>query len=674
MKNNLTGHQPSKSALTDFVLLTVISIITALSAAYALRIPSDSLNITLLTLLFLFIYNRELPPLSASGKYWILLFSVILSSASIQGSLLRIKGETYTGLVKENYIGYFTARDAAALAIFAAGLYYSIRLLLPLLQKFNNHLQLKKPSEPLVHSERNAESPRKKEGILHGNRSFLMTMAALFLCWFPYFVAYYPGFILGDSCSSLRQALKMDDLSNHYPVMYTLFIRFCLSIGNVFGSLTFGCAIYTLLQMVFLSYALARSIQWLCGHGLPWQGGALLTVFFGLTPFFGQISIAMWKDPVFSASLLLWTLLLLDHVYPQRRKEENKKGIHPHSIDWTFLLKNSILLLLICLSRNNGIYLALFCALVFIITSLLCAKKKRRITGLKEAAAGTLSLVILCSVITGPVYTAAGVEPTEKVEQVGVMMNQMARTVALSGKMSDRDRAFMKKLLPLKKYRKAYRPCVVDLLKWDEDFDGDYLNKHPGEFYRTYFSMGIKNPRSYFQAWELLTFGYWAPNQWELFHDGGNLGKGGLGSIGMDEKLNRRIHPVYIGEKYKTGLRVYFDWNGTMPALGSVCWILLFALLIVVIRREWTLMMALMPSMALFLTLLLASPYYYWQRYGLAEYYLLPIYIYIILCGSSSPVRKAFRGKSSTTRRPEIPAGIHSDRPHPVIQNNPEPD
>ena len=103
MKNNLTGHQPSKSALTDFVLLTVISIITALSAAYALRIPSDSLNITILTLLFHFIYNRELPPLSATGKYWILIFSVILSSASIQGALLRIKGETYTGLVKENY-------------------------------------------------------------------------------------------------------------------------------------------------------------------------------------------------------------------------------------------------------------------------------------------------------------------------------------------------------------------------------------------------------------------------------------------------------------------------------------------------------------------------------------------------------------------------------------------
>ncbi|MBR2736192.1 MAG: hypothetical protein IKD86_02655, partial [Firmicutes bacterium] len=96
----------------------------------------------------------------------------------------------------------------------------------------------------------------------------------------------------------------------------------------------------------------------------------------------------------------------------------------------------------------------------------------------------------------------------------------------------------------------------------------------------------------------------------------------------------------------------------TMPALGSVCWILLFALLIVVIRREWTLMMALMPSIALFLTLLLASPYYYWQRYGLAEYYLLPVYIYIILC-CFSPDRKSIPEQKPHTPRTGEP-GRHS--------------
>lgn len=687
---------PSKKSIIRLLLLTVFSIFSALSAIYSLRIRPGSLNGTLMTLFFLFIYSRELPGLSAVKKRWIMIFSVILSAACIQGALLRIKGETYTGLVKENYIGYFSVRDAAALLISAFGFYYVIRLLLPVLQRINNRLQLKKPGEAAIFPGRKESVPQEaektggsnnqdhvrrytssrlfsaekktsdpipdspsavKKPFSDRNRFFLLTMSALFVCWLPYFIAYYPGFILGDSCSSIRQALGMDNLSNHYPVMYTLFIRLCLNIGGFFGSLTFGCAIYTLIQMLFLACALARSIQWLCRHGLPWQGGVLLTVFFGVTPFFGQISIAMWKDPVFSASLLLWTLLLLDHIRPLKPKRNKGNKSRRHRIDWIFLLKNSLLLLLICFTRNNGLYLCLFCALVFFLSFLLFGKRRRLITGLKEVVGSTLLAVILCAVITGPVFTAAGVQPTEKAEQVGVMMNQMARTVALSGNMSDRDREFMKKLLPLRKYKKAYRPCVVDLLKWDEDFNSDYLNTHSGEFYRTYISMGIKNPRCYFQAWELLTFGYWIPNQWELFYDGDNLGKGGLTSVKKDGELNKLIHPVYPVEKNRTGLRRIFNWTGTIPGLGTVSWILLFALLITVIERERTAMIALMPSLSLFLTLMLASPYYYWQRYGLAEYYLLPIYLYIILCYSGSAGRHSGRG---FPRQPRSRTGLAS--------------
>ena len=50
-----------------------------------------------------------------------------------------------------------------------------------------------------------------------------------------------------------------------------------------------------------------------------------------------------------------------------------------------------------------------------------------------------------------------------------------------------------------------------------------------------------------------------------------------------------------------------------------------------------------------FLTLLLASPYYYWQRYGLAEYYLFPIYIFILICFSGQ-LRKTLKPVTSSLR------------------------
>lgn len=657
MNRKLTSGRPSPKKILGLALITILAVVSANATIHGLRLWSGSASCSILTLLYVFIYTRALNETSKYCKIGILVFSLVFSLACVQGSLLRINGETYTGLVKENYMGYFGFRDAADIVILTFTTYYVIRLSLPWLQKIGEFLRLKRPEGPgQLHSKtgtaeeipnepdtsrqrRNRlfskkwkhQNAAKTRSFLYRHRSMLLPMTGILLCWLPYFIAYYPGFILGDSCSSIRQALGLEEFSNHYPVMYTLYIRLCLSIGEFFGSLTLGCAVYSLIQMVFLAYALARMIQWLWKRGLPWQLCMLLTVYFGFTAFFAQVSIAMWKDPVFSAAILLWTLLLLDHVRLRKTGDTGKPSRH-FRLHLRFFLKNTGLVLLICFSRNNGIYIALFCTVVFFLVMLFSGKRRKLFDGLKEAIACTMLVILFCELITGPVYEAAGVKPVENVERVGVMMNQMARTVALSGKMSKEDKTFMNRLLPLKKYKKAYRPCVVDLLKWDDDFDGDYLNEHMDEFYTTWFSMALKNPRSYFQAWELLTFGYWMPNQWELFYDDTNIIKGNLYDLPSDDKLKDKIHTAYGGKKLKTGLRMIFDSKGTIAGLGFVSWILLFALLITVIRKEWTALIALMPSLSLFLTLLLASPYYYWQRYGLAEYFLFPIYLYIIFC------------------------------------------
>ena len=624
MNLNLPGTGPDRKTIRRFALRIITAIISAVSTNYGLRLPGSSTDCALLTLGYLFIYSQKLPSATKQQRRWIAAFSFIFSAACIQGALLRITGSPYYGLVKKNYMGYFSFRDAANLCVLAFCTYYLIRLSIPLLQRLNDILHLKRYADQV---QNNSEE----------HYSLVMPMAFLFLCWLPYLFAYYPGFILGDSCSSIRQALRLEDCSNHYPVMYTLLIKLFLCIGDFFGSLTLGCALYSIFQMLFLAYTLAKSVQWLGRRGVPWQACVLVTVFFGITPFFAQISIAMWKDPIFSAAILLWTLLLLDHIrQPKLRDKETELSFF--CIDCGLFLKSIFLLLLICLSRNNGIYIVLFCIVTFCLIWRVSGKQHRCLIGLKEVIVSSLLALILCTTITGPVYDAAGVKPTENVERVGIMINQMARTVALSGNLSEKDKAFMKHLMPLKEYRKKYRPCVVDLLKWDDDFNDQYLNQHMDEFYRTWFSMGIKNPRSYLQGWELLTFGYWMPNQWGLYWDGANIIKGNLNDLPFDDQLNDQIHTVYGGKGHqmKSGLRLIFDCKGTIAALGTVSWILLFAVLVVILRKEWSALIALMPSVGLFLTLLLASPYYYWQRYGLAEYYLLPVYIFIILSCSGT--------------------------------------
>ena len=366
MNRHLTGGKPSVEKATGLALVTAAAVISSIATIYGLRLCQGSTICSLLTLFYVFIYTRKLQVTSKNTKTMMVVFSAVFSAACIQGALLRIEGETYTGLVKENYMGYFQFKDAAAMIVFSFAVYYLVRLVFPHLYSVGEYLGLRKPEGERLLYVRSSEGsgiPKEKgstgrrrnalfskkwkahrttktKSFLQRHRSVLLPMTVLFFFWLPYFIAYYPGFILGDSCSSIRQALGLEEFSNHYPVMYTLFIRLCLRIGKYFGSLTFGCAVYSLIQMIFLAYALSRMIQWLGRRGLPWQLCMLLTIFFGITPFFAQVSIAMWKDPVFSAAILLWTLLLLDHIFFQRI-ENNEKKMSRFWIDARFLLKNT---------------------------------------------------------------------------------------------------------------------------------------------------------------------------------------------------------------------------------------------------------------------------------------------------------------------------------------------
>ena len=86
----------------------------------------------------------------------------------------------------------------------------------------------------------------------------------IFAVWLPYLIVYYPGYIFGDTLYSILQAIGSSPLDNHHPVFYTLFIKVCLKIGNLLGGgNTLGCAIYCLIQMLYMSICISYVTSWL---------------------------------------------------------------------------------------------------------------------------------------------------------------------------------------------------------------------------------------------------------------------------------------------------------------------------------------------------------------------------------------------------------------------------
>ena len=435
---------------------------------------------------------------------------------------------------------------------------------------------------------------------------------------------YWPGFIFGDTLSSLAQATGLASYSNHHPFLYTMFIKACLKIGNILGiGNTGGCVLYCLVQMGFMAYAFAYLSRWIttrCSLKNYWV--LIVVLIFFLSPYIATYSIAMWKDPFFSTALVLTTVLLMDFIL-------SKGTILKTSKSWLPCL--AILLLIVMFSRNNGIYVVVCTEIILLVYWLVTRKKfEHRFAHIGKLTGSIACTLALCLVVTGPVYRALDVALSPKVESVGILLNQMARVAALDGDMTESDREYLNSIVPLDEYKTLYSPTCTDNLKWSTSFNSAALED---DFFGHWLSLFFQNPRVYFEAWELQTFGFWVVNQPDVYMQG-NINSGV--SRNTVEAYAEDLDVYQINAENKLGhdsLRDVFPQDSQSIPISVIFWSVAFLSICLCLSERARWVIALVPSLALLGTLVVASPIWYWPRHGAAVQFLIPFYVALVVMG-----------------------------------------
>ena len=531
-----------------------------------------------------------------------LLFSICLSLSLLYGSHIVINGDAYTALADAAYIVPFGILDLIAFLLNTCSIF--------ILSISGFHILMHGMSGLYNHSGREVTQ------ICLDRVPFRYTTffaALLFLFWLPYLLTYWPGFIFGDSIQSLSQALGFSALQNHHPVFYTLFIKTCIDIAHSFGfSTTTGCALYSLLQMGFMAWCLSFLSCWLGTRTTKSILTPIIAVILGASPYVATYSVAMWKDPMFSASLIIVTLLLCDLILSLHAKR---------SMSAAWLIGYLVFLLIMTFIRSNGIYISLLILFALCAFALFRRNSNCR-RSIITVCVATAFVSASYFVITGPVYRAMQVIPASQAETVGVPLNQMARVAALSGNLTESDLAYLDELLPLDLYQSTYRPCCTDLLKWDPNFNPDALSH---DFLQHWLAIGIKNPGIYLDAWIMQTFGWWTINQPNAINYQNNIEGGAPRNNSPEEISFLQIYPKNL---LKTDVAEnIFPMNEWSIPAGVIFWgVLYFTMCALVSQRARDLLLALTPTVGLVFTLLIASPIWYWPRYALALQLLIPFY------------------------------------------------
>lgn len=439
---------------------------------------------------------------------------------------------------------------------------------------------------------------------------FAAVFALLFL-WFCLWLLYhFPGCLSPDSTWQLLQAKGEYPLSNHHPIAHTMIIRACVLFGfNLSGgNPSVALAVYSLVQAFMLALCFAWLIVSL--YKMRVKRWAILSVFFSLIllPYHGEMGITMVKDVWFAASMLLMGLSLWRTIL---RAEQ---GERPSTIDMVLLFLSSAGM---CLFRSNGYY-AFIIALPF-----LCAAFFRK----SRAIPAVLLLALaLSSLIKGPYYDSLGIIQPDTIESLSIPAQHIARVIADGHELSEDQYELLSHALDVEQVEQAYVDYLADPIKDLVRYTGDqdYISAHRGEYLRLWLQLGMEHPLSYLKAHMGLTRGYWYPRtdglvMYDYFTRSANDGLVCL----LPGFLEALLSSMARYMPRMPLLKLFFS-------NGAALWAFVFLAAVCLVRKEWKRLVLFVPSLAVWSTLLIASPldnefrYVYFLYVGLSLLCIVP--------------------------------------------------
>lgn len=445
------------------------------------------------------------------------------------------------------------------------------------------------------------------------------------MAWIPYLLAYWPGLIFSDSIKSLDQVFGLAEWSNHHPAAYTLLLKCCIALTGKIGiSSTWGCALYCIVQIIIMALCFSWLSRWVVVRtGISPIWSIAIAIIMAFCPYIASYSIAIWKDPLFSCTIVSLTLLLMDFALSRGKVLKSQRF-------WLPLFMFSLFSM--SLLRSNGIYIAGLIAITIICISIYEKTKKGKGSWFSTTARAATVTVILSLCITGPIYSLIGINKASITETLAIPLNQMARVAAIGGDMKPEDESFMNELLPLERYPSTYRPSCVDMLKWDSHFRKSAIDS---AFFSHWLSMLLDNPRTFFESWELQTCGFWSINQSAVLDNTINIAGGVPRNTNSEEFV---YQDITTGNKFQNDrVRDFLPLDEWSIPLGLINWGAIYLILCMFLLKRPLWALGFTPLIGLVMSLLVSTPIYYWQRYEAAGHFLLPFFIAMVIMLSRKP-------------------------------------
>lgn len=406
-----------------------------------------------------------------------LLLSIFISIAICLSLLMVFTGDVF-GSIHENYMKPFKLQYFILFLILIPVLIINIKIVYRFLLKLFQADDIPQNCEKNYYL-----SPRKK---------LVFTGIVLSVVWIIYYLSFYPGGLYIDTIVEI-DCFQAGIIDNHYPIFYTFLVGGFTLIGDFFGKdLTWSIGLFFAFQMIVLGIEILALLNWQIKRGISEVIQLLSMQYMILFPLIPLYGASIWKDTPFSMAFLFWMMPFCDLCMELRQGRWTKKTV----------ILNIIGFFLMSFTRNNGLYVVCFCALIIFIVCILKNVEKFALF-LVIGALSLLSIVI----IQKPIYNMVGVVRAPRGDGLCVPLQQICAVAAYDGNINDNQMERIHILAPQDNIKEFFIPGIADRIRWYAGIDWNYFGSK--DFAKLWVELLPKNLKIYVNEYLILTAGYW---------------------------------------------------------------------------------------------------------------------------------------------------------------------
>ncbi len=445
----------------------------------------------------------------------------------------------------------------------------------------------------------------KKNTPKHEFRFFMIIFTILILFWMPYFLSYFPGGVFADTIAAINQATGAVGITNHNPILYTLIIKAFLKIGVLFGNPLYGLRLFTIAQEIIMALVLTYFIYKLYKDNINYKVIAIVTLYFGLFELVPLYAVSLWKDVPFSLALFMFIIYIWD--IAKNNGEKLKEYKHT--------LYYCLISLLVMFFRNNGKYI-IFLVTIFIIF----LYRKNIMKNAKKFIIFSFATIFLTFLVQGPIYNKFNLNGPFN-ENLGILDQQICYVVYTDGNITDEQKEFINKIIPIESIKEHYTPLNIDNIKWgNTHFSEKFIEENKGQYFKVWFEVFLQNPKKYIIAYLYNTLGYWDVNK-AIFY-------GYTQETmwpGLEEKDIGYVQYDFIYNI--TGKSVREILKPNIAISSAVFFVITIVLMIMTVyKKNYKYIVLFIPSLLTYLSILIAVPLAFTLRYIYILVLTIPLY------------------------------------------------